>query len=81
MARSTKTLTTSWQLLSSTRAVFTVRNTKAFPIYFNETNSDTNMLIFTPKQGDQFNQSEVKDTYARVGSENAGAKIVVVEEG
>jgi hypothetical protein len=81
MARSTVTLTTSWQQLSSTKCVITVLRTKGFQIFFNETASDTNAISKIFEQGDQVQQSEVKDTYARVDSANADCQVVVVEEG
>ena len=81
MARATKTLTTSWQLLSAKKATFHVQKTKGFSIFFNETASDTNMISKIMKQGDQAFQNEIKDTYAKVNTQNVDAEIVVIEEG
>lgn len=82
MAMSEITLTTSYQLLASVPAVFTVSKGKGQTIAFNNTGSGDIALKDTAIPNKQFEQRETKNTYCKlISATDDDVKILVDAQG
>lgn len=65
MARATIEVTKFWQKIASGGVLVTVDKRGVGTLMFNESATDVNASRSSPAPGDQFNQTESKETYVR----------------
>ena len=65
MARATIIVTMAWEKIAIGEVLITARKNGAGALMFNEVASDTDAYVFLPGLGDQFSETEAKDTYCR----------------
>lgn len=65
MARSTTVITGTFQQIGSGPVTITVLKQGTGSLFFNETASESNANVVTAVAGDQYSQTEIKDTFVK----------------
>jgi len=69
MARATTAITDIFQQIGSGPVTITVLNQGTGSLFFNETAVESNANVVTGVAGDQYSQTEIKDTYVKSSGE------------
>ena len=85
MARTKLVITDAYQLASGTAAVFTIKKAGTGRLFFNDVDTDDIaaeiISVATPgaREGLQFEQSLIKNTYVKASEADAGWEILIEE--
>jgi len=85
MARTKLVVTDAYQLASGTAAIFTIKKAGAGQLFFNDVNTDDiaaeSISAATPsaREGLQYEQGLIKNTYVRASVADAGWEILIEE--